>query len=372
MRTVSPVEKSKRPASSAVGQEYAGGDSGYEVSFLSLATVLLRNWRLLVLIPVFLVAVTVLLVLSSERTYVARASFVPQSGEGSSMTAATGLARQFGLDVGRDRIGQSPQFYVDLLNGQTILRMAAQSEYAVAGPDPDGRATLIEILGVQDGRRGVTAWQRAVEKLRRRVHTSVARETGIVTLSVSSTDPQLAEQIAARLLELMNEFNIEARQQRALDEGRFVSERLDEARRQLTEAEQAQEQFLSRNRAFQNSPELMLEYERLERQILMRQEVYTSLLRTYEQVRIDAVRDTPLLTVIDRPAASPEGRRGMFRVALAAVIGVILGILIALLRESLRGLRESESERYDQARQLLRQTWRDVRNPFRWFRPRSS
>ena len=74
-------------------------------------------------------------------------------------------------------------------------------------------------------------------------------------------------------------------------------------------AERAREDFLRQNRGFGNSPELMSEHDRLQRQVAMRQEVYTSLLRSQEQARIDAVRDTPLLAFIDTPSER-QNRKG--------------------------------------------------------------
>jgi capsular polysaccharide biosynthesis protein len=67
---------------------------------------------------------------------------------------------------------------------------------------------------------------RAVDRLREAISTSaVDRETGVVRLTVSATHPALSEQIAQRLLELLNEFNTEARQSRAQEEGRFIGAR---------------------------------------------------------------------------------------------------------------------------------------------------
>jgi uncharacterized protein involved in exopolysaccharide biosynthesis len=110
-------------------------------------------------------------------------------------------------------------------------------------------------------------------------------------------------------VELLNEFNLETRQSQALEEGRFVSARMAEAQEELREAEEALKTFLQQNRQFRNSPELVFEHDRLQRQVAMRQEIFTSLAQSHEQSRIDAVRDTPVITVIASRSArrSPRG-----------------------------------------------------------------
>jgi uncharacterized protein involved in exopolysaccharide biosynthesis len=51
--------------------------------------------------------------------------------------------------------------------------------------------------------------------------------------------------------------------------------------------------FLQANRQWANSPDLTFQHDRLERDIALRQQVYTTLVQSFEQARISEVRDTP-------------------------------------------------------------------------------
>jgi uncharacterized protein involved in exopolysaccharide biosynthesis len=279
---------------------------------------------------------------------------------------AMGLARQFGVDLGGGGSDQSPQFYVDLLRRPTILRKAVETTYNAT--DADGRlrrGTLIDFYGVADS-KDMPAWQEAVLDLRSDLVASVNRQSGVIQVSVTAASPALAEQVAERLLVLVTDFNLTTRQHRAEEEARFVGGQLDRARKQLLAAENDLQNFLVRNRVFQNSPELTFQHDRLERIVEMRQEVYTSLLGAHEQSRIDALRDTPALTVIDHPAGSaqPQARGTVLRVVLVFVFGVALASVLALILE-LGGGNGSAEHGLGRA---IRDAWSEMRDPRRWFK----
>lgn len=342
-----------------------------EISLVEIANTILRNWRVVAILPAILALVVGAWSLTRDRTYAASASFMPQAAEARGAGGAAALAQQFGVNLGTERPGQSPQFYVDLLRSRTLLRQAVEAEYEF--PVDDGRTwrgTLVQYWELDERSGPLPPWRHAMESLRDAISTSVNRETGVVRLAVSSGHPVLSERIADKLLELLNEFNLEVRQSRAQDEGRFISGRMTDAQAELSAAEAELQDFLRRNREFRNSPELVFEHDRLQRQVLMRQEVYTSLLRSREQARIDAVRDIPLFTVIDHPTgtAEPEPRGTVMRAILAFMVGLMLAVFVAFVTEFARRRREREDPDYREFQGLAREVWNDLRQPARWLR----
>lgn len=342
-----------------------------EISLVEIANVILRNWRVVVALPLALAIAFSLWPLFQDRTYAASASFIPQTSERRG-GGASALAQQFGISLGSELPGQSPQFYVDLLQSLPVLREAVESVYVVPSGEQNGEgATLIEIFDVEE-EGPVPPWRKAVDELDSRISTSVALETGLVRLTVSTSHPDLSEQIAQRLLAILNEFNLEVRQNRAEEEGRFIAGRLAEAEAELLAAERGLQEFLRQNRQFENSPDLIFEHDRLQRQVSMRQEVYTSLLRSQEDARIDAVRDTPLLTILDHPAgaAEPEGRNIILRGILAFMFGLMIAVAAAFFIEFSRHSKKTNDPRYREFESLIQGVWEDLRQPSRWVRRR--
>ena len=247
-----------------------------EISLVEVMYAVLRNWRAVVVLPLALAVVVGIMSLNRKRFFAATATFVPQTAENRTLSSAAALAAQFGVNLGSDRAGQSPQFYEDLLRTSTILRRAVESEYQLpAGTGQARSGTLIQYWKLDEEKVPTPAWRRGVDRLRGSLATTVRRETGIIELKVYSDNPLIAEQVGTRLLELLNDYNLEVRQTRAREESRFIGGRLNEAQTELRAAEDALESFLRGNRDFRNSPDLTFQHDRLQRQVTARQEVYT-------------------------------------------------------------------------------------------------
>lgn len=340
-----------------------------KISFIEAANAVLRKWRVVVVLPLLFALAVGVRTLTQDRTYSASASFTPRVAESRTGGGAAALAQQFGVSLGTERAGQSPEFYMQLLRSTTLLRRAVDSQYKVPTDKGVWSGTLIEYWHLNKKGGNVPSWRRATEILRGKITLSLTRETGVVGIRVSADNPKLAEQIAERLLSLLNAYNLEVRQSRAQEESRFISGRITEARSDLLVGERTLQDFLRQNREFRNSPDLMFEHDRLEREVLMRQEVYSSLLRSQEQVRIDAVRDTPLITIIDDPTGmgEPEGRGTVQRTIVAFVVGLILAVFIAFVTEFARRRRETEDAQYEEFRGLAREAWGDLLHPGRWM-----
>ena len=117
------------------------------------------------------------------------------------------------------------------------------------------------------------------------------------------------------------------------------------------------------------SPELALEEQRLERAVVMRQQVYTTLVQLYEQVRLDALRNTPVITVVEPPevAARPDSRHVALKTALTFTFGFAAMLLLIFAREVLSQGANSQTDDVAQFRALRHEAFADVRNPFRVF-----
>lgn len=341
-----------------------------ETSLIEIVNGVLRNWRAVVLLPLVLAAWVGISSLTRKPAFSATASFVPQTAEGRGVNAASALAQQFGVSLGTERAAQSPQFYEGLLRSGTILRRAVESQYQI--PSETGQlrtGTLLQYWRLNEQNDPVPTWRRGVGRLRGAVATSIRRETGVIDLTVTSDRLLLAEQIAARLLELLNDYNLEVRQTRAREEARFISGRLTEAQGELRAVEDAIESFLRQNRDFRNSPELTFQHDRLQRQVVVRQEVYGSLLRAQEQARIDGMRDTPVLQVIDSPAGTgqPSSRKVLLRTLIAFMVGFLLAVGLATVREAARRGRQTNDPHYREFEDLVRRAWSELLHPRQWL-----
>jgi uncharacterized protein involved in exopolysaccharide biosynthesis len=344
-----------------------------EVSLIRLLNILLRYRWLLVLLPVVLGLGLGMATRMQPRSYAAHASFMPQRGASSQPAVMGALARQLGVNVGTDRDTETPQFYSRLLNSREVLWQAVISEYDLDEEvGTASRGTLLDLWD-DDAAMDRELQHRVVTRLRGQLSVSIDRETGMVGLTVLSRSPALAEQIAARLIDLVNVYNLETRQSRAHAEREFVEARLLEAQAELSEAESELQVFLRQNRMFRNAPELVFEHDRLQRQVSLRQELVSTLSQAREQARIDAVRETPVITVVEAASGSarPHPRGTVTRAVLGGLTGLGLAILLAFLLEFLRRSRRADNAAYREFNTLRTTAWEEIRSPTRLLkRPR--
>jgi uncharacterized protein involved in exopolysaccharide biosynthesis len=331
------------------------------MSLLALANVVLRHRWTVVRVAAVVTLAALAYLLLRPREYTSSATFRLQTrtspGEGLSSFAA-----QLGLPLSLTDASQTPAFYVDLLRSREILGSAVTHQYPATKLPPGQTTDLVKGLKVR-GKNPEIRRERAMEKLLDVMTVLASPRTGVISLSVTLKDPVLAQAVALHLIDRINVFNLESRQSQAGAERRFVERRLDEVRRDLRSAEDRVQAFLQRNRDYRNSPELTFQQERLARDVSLQQTVFSTLAQSYEQAKIEEVRDTPTLTLIDHPERPPlPDRRGLAKKGLLAVIlGGLLGLGIALVREGFGRAHGAGSEELREFHALRRATFDQLR-----------
>jgi uncharacterized protein involved in exopolysaccharide biosynthesis len=321
------------------------------VSFVALFAALLRQVRTIITTAVAVIVISVALLFFGGTDYVATSTFLPNTSSDAS-SRLNGLAAQFGFAV-PGSTGESVSFYATLLRSRSLLAEVVVDTYEVPTDDVIERGTLIEFLDI-DGETDSERLKSAVNELDSRIGVAIDFEAGVVTLTTRAGSAALAERINARILELVNEFNLERRQSAATAERAFVENRMAHAQADLTGAERELQSFLERNRTYQTSPQLAFEYQRLQRRVDLQQGVYSTLAQSYEAARIDEVRNTPVVTVIDAPAGSSRPSvRLISRLFVSCVAGVFLGILIALFQEYLAAEKRRRPDEFAELRNAV-------------------
>ncbi len=294
--------------------------------------------RLLALLVALGAVVALALVFLQRPQFTTSFSFVPQAASDPAKSGLASLAGQFGVSIGAGGAqAQSPQFYADLLATREVLLPIATDSFSIAGEA--SKKSLADLYD-ERGATPLIVLDKVLQRLRKQMidNTVATRTTGVVTVRVRALDPGLALGIAERLLDGINRFNLQTRQSQAAAERRFVGSRLDAARATLLASEQALQRFLSANRQIENSPQLSFERDRLEREVSTQQQLLSGLIQQYEDARIKEVRDTPVITVIERPVrpSRADSRRGVITVASGASLGLLLALIWVLGRAGAR------------------------------------
>lgn len=293
-------------------------------TLVSVLAVLARHAPWFAYITVTFGGATAVVSLILPPKYVGRV-VVAYGAESKDLGVAGGLGAVAGqLGIALPGSEASPQFVAQLVDSRSVRAEVLRDTLHGLG----STVQLLDALGVDAGDSS-GRFEEGLDLLREMTGTRVDRESGLVTIEVLASDPGLAADIANAYVGALTHFNVERRQSQAREERRFVNGLLQDMRDSLQEAEDALRGFLERNRTFEQSPQLTFEYDRRRRRVDALNELVSSLRRSYETARINEVRDTPVLTIIDR--AMPANERAAPRVKRNIAAAVVIGTLIAML-----------------------------------------
>ena len=351
-----------RTSAAAAHADTAGTNDGGEPTALWFLTALLEKRRTLAAAAAGALAAALVVTALLPQRFVAVSTFAPQSSQGSVGRYAS-LANQLGFNLGPVAGSEGVDFYNELLQGPGFLRDVALSEVASKPGSTAAKANLLAIYEV-GGATAEDSLDRAVRQLQRDLTVRTSLKRNFVEVETRANTREVAVALNQRILSLVEAFDLEKRQTQAGAERRFIEERLKEAERNLQAAEGYLQSFLEQNRAYQASPQLAFEAARRQRRVDLAQQVHSTLAQSYQQARIEEVRNLPVITVVSRPESTvrrepkPYVGNGLLAVTLALSLVVAWSLSAAYLDRQ-RLTHPAEFEAFDRARpRLLRRSRR--------------
>jgi uncharacterized protein involved in exopolysaccharide biosynthesis len=169
-------------------------------------------------------------------------------------------------------------------------------------------------------------FDRAIKGLKKLVRIATDKKTGVISIAVTTKYPEFSTAIVHSYLEELDNYNINYRQSTARENMKFTANRLAEIRGELTLTEDTLRSFKGSNMNYMVSidPQLQLELTRLQRESDIKSALYLTMSQQHEMARVDAVKDIPVVQVLDRgsvPVEKSSPRRSLL------LIGALFGSL---------------------------------------------
>ena len=332
------------------------------LSVLRMGTVLLRHRRRILFWTVVGALLGLGFAFARPRRYTALASFMPQSG-GDANAGLKSIAGQFGIPIASATSAESPAFYQDLVSSPLILAPIAADSFSVS----DGRAARQPFWSLMDldSKAPPMRAEKATEKLQELVSASTDKNSGIITVTVTTRWRPVSIGVASKILQRVNDFNLRTRQSQASAERQFVEARLAVATAQLRAAEDNLQNFLEHNRQL-DAPRIRFDQDRLQRKVALQQQVVATLSQSFEDAQLREVRDTPVITIIQTPTAKiePDSRGALLLATTGIIAGAVFGILLALVSSIARTARAAGRSDAVSFSVALEETSRGLRSPF--------
>ncbi|MFA6438805.1 MAG: hypothetical protein WCX28_05810 [Bacteriovoracaceae bacterium] len=295
---------------------------------------ILRLWeKRLIFIGINLLGLTLVLfwlVVLYSPAYEAEVVIMPEYGgttPGGSLTQITSL---LGVAGGT---GAPMEIYERLIKTPTILENVIYSQYYYdkLGDSVD-LATLFNVLPNPKLRqrqqtRGMLL--EAMDNLDQLISVSLDIQTKILTIKVIMPEGQMAADVANNIIASLNYYLNTRRQTKASNQLFYLEKRMSQVKDSLTIAEELLKEYRIKNRVITQSPELLLDQSRLIRNVDILQTVFIELTKQLELIRLDEIREAPVLNVREQ-AYDPIDKVNPKR-RLKFTVGMFLSFIVSML-----------------------------------------
>lgn len=299
----------------------------------------LSKWKLIGAWIIGVVALGIVISLLLPKGYEARATMLPSKSGSAREDVSRALAMFMGGGSSQDQF--SEQLYPFIIQSQTIKDSLLTSElegkplttwlrFGDELPDEVPPITALEY-------RDLSA------RLSKLIEIKIDLKTDFVEIRCMTGNPELSAFIVNQLIREMDEYFRYRMVTNSREQLKQIETRLAQVNDSLAIAEEALTAFQQENRAISQSPLLVLEQQRLQRQVTIRNRVFVELSTQREMAQVDVLNDVPILTVLDWATPplkkdKPERRKivvGFF------VLGFALSLLHILAARYRRWILES-------------------------------
>ena len=323
-----------------------------EIDLRALFQILWNDRKRIIQITAVVTLMGVFYALLATPLYKSAITMYPSGQEGGGqLSQLQGMASTFGFDMG----GGDPSFNIpDIVKSRRLKTELIYHKWN--SKEFDKPVNLIHYWEIDDA-TGISlnpiSWIKALfasdagsdyrtlkwetdalEILNDRISVNEG-QSGLITVEILMEEPAISADMANTMYPAIVDFTIETHSKQARLNREFIEGRQIEVKDQLTEIEEVLKVFRERNRRIMESPQLQLEMERLLREVEIKTQVYITLQQQYELARIDEVKETPSVVVLDigKPAAEKNSPKRKLIVIMGIFLGLIFGIIYVLVKK---------------------------------------
>ncbi len=325
--------------SQSVHQKLNQSDENYfqsKMSFFDIIILLSRQIKLILITPtLFCICAIIYALFFTAPYFTATSKLMTSSSSSGGFSQAVGLAEQFGIVIPNNQ--STPNWgAADIIKSRTLARAMLKRKFDTK--EFGSGKSFLQILTYGNNEPEFnkdTLEIKAVDKLVKMINLSEDRKSGLYTITLNASEPQLAADIITVLIEELDKHQKEYNKALKSKARQFIEERIHAVGKELVQAEETLKDFTASNRRIENSPLLLLEQQRLGREVSVLTNVYTMLKQQLETTKIEEVKESEYVIVLDPPEAPIEksGPKRKKMVILAGLLGIGLSIFIAILVE---------------------------------------
>jgi uncharacterized protein involved in exopolysaccharide biosynthesis len=318
---------------------------GEQVTLAAMLAPVVERWRLLAVLALVFAATAAAITLLRKPRYDASLYLATVTsgqsglslGGAAALLAGNAAAAQGGFQI-------NPPLVANLLVSRRVLTEVATSTV------PGTRTRVAEAVAGEPVDQA-----EAVRRMRRVVDADVSKETGLISLAVTSTDSALARVVAVRLVDATKRAYVETARAQATQLREAHQARVDSAGRRLNRAQEGLTAFLSANRVVAEYSGARVREDALQREVRLATEIFMKAAGDREAAVAKELEQTPVVVTVDPlPETLPQKPRfTALATALGAIAGLLVGLVVVFVGEGLRRDARGADPEYARLRDAL-------------------
>ena len=256
-----------------------------ELTFRQISALLWANRKRIVVLSVSVAILTLGINFLLPRYYKANAVILPETEKnklGMSSQMA-GLASIAGVSIPGSDIAR---LYPVMLTSESVLRGVIERKYA--SERFKDSVNLIQYFELDDASPAKN-FDQALKVLQSLMTVGIDSKTSVVNVSLEMREPQLAADVLNAALAHLDFLLREKKNTSASEQRKWIEERLVHVESELRDAEERLKDFRERNRRISDSPQLVLQQERLLREVQVKGTIDIELRKQAELAKIEEI-----------------------------------------------------------------------------------
>ena len=337
-----------------------------KISFTDILLTLSEQLKIIFLIPFITVFFTFTYVkFIKQPLYESYATILlPGSNSGAGMNGLSGIVSQFGVNVGTGSQADlsSPSLYPDLLSSRTFAEKLLFKKFKTEQYGKELSLLAILTHGDQSPTKDKkTLLSKAVISLNDMLKFEKSPSSTFSLIKVSTSEPAFSKELAEIALSELESLNRYYKSQTVREKTMFITNRISSVDDELIDSEKKLKEFSEKNRQV-SSPALQLEFDRLSREVEIKQGIFLTLKQQFELAKIEEVQETSIVQILDMPQfpIGPSNINLINSVMLATIAGLFLGLLLSFLRAYLNSSNIDERRKLRKVKSFVKKKGKDM------------
>jgi len=327
------------------------------ISLSDILMIVARQIKTIIVISfvtVFLAFLYVQFISKEDLLYISSSKILMSTP--SSQSGLGGLASQFGVNLNQPSASElsSVSLFPELINSRVFAERILKKSFFTKRFGK--KLSLLAILthGLDPPKIGKdTLMHRAMISFQGMVNLEVLSSYSL--LECETFEPTFSRDLANEVLIEFEQLNLTYRNRGVLDKREFILKRISAVEDDLENSEETLKRFREQNRQV-NSPALLLEEERLLRDLDIQKGIYLTLKQQLEMTKIEEVQKTSIIQILDYPQIplDPSNRKNKISILLVvSILGLGFGIALSLLREYIEHSNPEDRKKLRRVKNLI-------------------